>query len=60
MQNPPTEPHTDAEREQLAALEADPDYWDYLDQLPCAIAGLAWVIWRSSGSWDNPCAGASL
>jgi len=52
MQNPPTEPHTDAEREQLAALEADPGYWDYLDQLEARCAG--------TRDWDNPCAGASL
>jgi len=49
--NPPTEPQTPAEREQLAHLEADPDYWDYLDQLEAQHCG--------AREWDNACFGGA-
>jgi hypothetical protein len=50
-QNPPTEPRTDAEREQLAHLEADEAYWDYLDELEARHCG--------AREWDNPCFGGA-
>jgi hypothetical protein len=45
MQTAPTEPQTPGEREQLAHLESDPEYWDYLDQLEAQYCG--------TREWDN-------
>jgi len=48
---PPTEPQTPGEREQLAHLEADPEYWDYLDELEAQHCG--------GREWDNACVGGA-
>lgn len=48
--HPPTEPVNEVERAQLAALESDPEYWDYLDELEARLGG--------AREWDNAVGGA--